>query len=299
MSQDLAAILASVCILALYFVTAFAVRSRWGGTLLIHPLKVTAHIRGRASLSRTQVFFFTFIFVWITIYWLLREGELAPINDTVLALLGIAVAGAGLGRVADTTRFRVSGENWAWAKGKGWITQDFSRARPSNPSSNTIGTTPKLRDLFTSDQGFEVARFQAVAFSLIIGIALLYNGITVAHSADFADFSIEGHYLTLIGISQGVYVGGKLTGGNLIAELNKKLDRLRPLELAFVQAVASSELWFRAEPEARTMKRARDEIAPDEYSQYMSVASETAILVEELTGVAVEQDKKEPQLPPA
>lgn len=299
MNQSLAAIVASLCILALYVVAAFAVRNRWGGTLLVHPLMVTAHIRGRASLSRTQVFFFTFIFIWITIYWLLREGELAPINDTVLALLGIAVAGAGLGRVADTTRFRVSGENWAWAKAKRWISQDFSRALPPDPSNNAVGTTPKLSDLFTSDQGFEVARFQAVAFSLVVGIALLYNGVTVETSAEFVKFSVEGHYLTLIGISQGVYVGGKLTGGNPIGELNKKLDQLRPLELKFTQAVAGSNEWLGAEEENRTMKRAREEIAPGEYSEYSTVASEAATLIQELTGVVVPQDRIEPRLPPA
>ena len=117
MDQDLAAIAATLCILALYVVAAFAVRHRWSGTLLVHPLKVTAHIRGRASLSRTQVFFFTFIFIWITIYWLLREGELATINDTVLALLGIAVAGAGLGRVATPLDF-VSAERIGRGRGQ-------------------------------------------------------------------------------------------------------------------------------------------------------------------------------------
>ena len=60
---------------------------------------------------------------------------------------------------------------------------------------------------------------------------------------------MDGHYLTLIGISQGVYVGGKLTGGNPIGELNKVLDQLRSLELAFTQAVATSEQWLRAQEE--------------------------------------------------
>ena len=299
MTQGIAAVVATACICALYFLAAFAVSNRWGGTVLIHPLMVTAHIRGRASLSRTQVLFFTFIFVWITIYWLVRDGELVSINHTVLTLLGIAVAGAGLGRVADTTRFRVSGENWAWAKDKNWISQDFSKALPSDHSKGNVGTTPKLRDLFTSDQGFEVARFQAVAFSLVVGVALLYNGATANGAESFDHFEIEGHYLTLIGISQGVYVGGKLTGGNLIGELNKMLDRLRSLELEFTQAVAESEAWREADEDERTMKRAKEEIAPKKYSEYKSVASEAAVLVQELTGVRVLDDDTEPKLPPA
>ena len=130
-------------------------------------------------------------------------------------------------------------------------------------------------------------------------MALLYNGVTVAHGAEFVNFSVESHYLTLIGISQGVYVGGKLTGGNPIGELNKKLDQVRPLELAFTQAVARSDKWLGAEEEDRTMKRAREEIAHDEYLAYSSVASEAATLIQELTGVVVPLDRIEPRLPPA
>ena len=289
MTSDVSASLATVCVFLLYFVAGLSVRGRWRGAWFIQPLKITAHVNGRASLSRTQVFVFSLIFVWISIYWLLKSGKLLSINDTVLALLGIAVAGAGLGRVADTTRFRISGDNRAWAIGKGWVERDFSRAAE--------GTTPKLRDLFTSEQGFEVARFQAVAFSLIVGIALLYNGATATSIAAFGNYSIDGPYLTLIGISQGVYVGGKLTGGNLIGDLDKKLGELRPLELAFNKAVANSADWLRAEPDKRTLKFAREEIAPNEYCEYVGAATVAATLVHELTGVVIPSEKIMPGLP--
>ena len=180
MTNEVSASLATACVILLYFAAGFAIRDRWGGKWFVHPLKITAYVGGRASLSRTQVFVFTLIFIWISIFWLLKSGNLLSIDDTVVALLGIAVAGAGLGRVADTTRFRVSGENWAWAINKRWIVRDFSRAAE--------GTTPRLKDLFTSDQGFEVARFQAVAFSLVVGIALLYSGATAESISKFGEY---------------------------------------------------------------------------------------------------------------
>ena len=289
MSTNIAALVATACVVVLYIVAAFGVRDRWGGTLPANPLKVTAHVTGRASLSRTQVAFFTLLFVWISVYWLMREGILISVDHTVLALLGITVVGAGLGRATDTARFRVSGENWAWAIGKRWISRDFSRA--------SHHTTPKLSDLFTSDQGFEVARFQAVAFSLVVGIALLYVGATAGGVSELEKFSIGESYLTLIGISQGVYVGGKMVGGNPIRDLNRKLDEVRPLELSFSRAVAKSETWLRTDRENRTMALAREQIAPDEYSAYMTAATEAATLAQNLTGVPIKQAIIEPRLP--
>ncbi len=289
MTDPLSAILATASVLFLYIVAGFGIRSRWGGTWFVQPLKITAHISGRGSLSRTQVFFFTLIFIWISIFWLLKSGKLLSIDDTVVALLGIAVAGAGLGRVADTTRFRVSGENWAWAVEKGWIVRTFSKG--------AVGAEPRLQDLFTSDQGFEVGRFQAVAFSLVVGIALLYNGATAESLDKLSKYSIDGAYLTLIGISQGVYVGGKLTGGNLIGDLNRKLDDIRSLELTFNKMVATSGDWLQIPPEERSIQIARERIASEEYRDYMAAATAAAVMVHELIGVEVQADRVEPRLP--
>ena len=96
-----------------YQLAVNAIKSRWGYKLLINPLKITAEATGRASLSKSQVFFFTLIVAWLSIYWVMKEGELVPLSNSIIILLGIAAGGAGLGRVAGTTRSRVTGENWA------------------------------------------------------------------------------------------------------------------------------------------------------------------------------------------
>ena len=290
MSSPLHAIAATLLVMVLYAFAVNAVKHLWEHELSLNPLKLVADPTGRASLSAIQVLFFTIIVVWLATYWALQERTLVPIDNSLLALLGIASAGSLLGRGADTARFRVSGENWSWAKQKGWIKNDFTQ--------NSSNRKPKSSDLITSDSGLDVARFQAVGFSLVIGITLLYEGATASDSNAFSQFTIDDAYLTLIGISQGVYVGGKVVRGNLIADLNAKLDKVRPLELAFTTTVLKSDPWRNASQGTQTMGLARVKCAPDEYAAYMSVAAEASTMVETLTGNSINLEVIEPELPP-
>lgn len=283
------AIIATIFVFIFYLLSANAVKSRWGYKLLINPLKITAEVTGRASLSKTQVYFFTLIVSWISIYWITKEGGLVPLNNSIIMLLGIAAGGAGLGRVAGTARSRVTAENWAWAKKKRWIKNDFTQA-PSD-------CVPKFSDFFISDQGFEVSRFQAVIFSVIVGISLLYEGVMIPNIEAFKDFSIDDAYLALIGLSQGVYVGGKVVGANPIAELITKLDKVRELELAFTTAVVKSPTWSNATVADRDMQLAREESAPNEHAAYMSAATEAAEIVGSLTGNKIDAACIQPELP--
>ena len=281
---------ATVVVIIFYLFMGYAVSHRWQQKIVINPLKIIANNSGRASLSSTQVFFFTMIVLWLVIYWFVKEGKLIPINDTILWLLGIAIVGSGTGKAADSTRSRVSAENWTWAKRKGWIKNDFTRI-----SSEYV---PKISDLITSDQGFDIARFQAVAFSLVVGISLLYNGAIAECATAFSKIEIDGAYLSIIGISQGTYIGGKYVGANLFAELNKKLDKVRPLELAFTTAVINSEIWRNADNEARDIKLACEQCAPSEYIAYISATTEAAEIVGSMTGNVIDAARIQPELPP-
>ena len=283
------AAVAIALLIPLYLVASFSVSERWNRKIVLNPLKLIADDRGRASLSNLQVFFFTLIVVWLAIYWLVKEGELVAINNTVLGLLGIAVAGSGLGKAVDAARFRIRGENWAWAQAKQWIIKDFTR--------NSSTREPRLGDLVTSDQGFDVARFQAVVFSVVVGMSLLYSGATAAHAEAFSSFAIGNAYLTLIGISQGVYVGGKAIGGNLVADLDAKLTELRSLEQQFQIAVAKSSVWRDADASARTPQLAAEQAAPDQYLAYAGAAEIAAAMVGQLTGTRPADDLVQPQLP--
>ena len=283
-------IIATSLVAIIYALASMAVKHRWNHVAPINPLKIIADFTGRASLSNMQVFFFTLIVTWLAIYWVVQAGALIPINSSLLALLGIAVVGSGASKAVDTSRLRVTAENWAWAKKKGWIKNDFTRA--------ATGREPKLSDLLTSDQGFEIAKFQAVAFSLVVGISLLYYGTTTSDPQAFSTYTIPGTYLSLIGISQGVYVGGKLVGANLFAELNTKLDKVRTLELAFTATVVKSSRWAGAAAADKVIEIAREKDAPTEYTAYISAATEAAEIVGNLTGIVVDAALIQPELPP-
>ena len=283
------ALVATLLVMLLYVAAGLSVKNRWNHKFPLNPLKIVADLSGRASLSNTQVFYFTIIVVWLAVYWVVQGGELVPFDDSILYLLGIAVVGSGVGKATDIARFRVTGVNWAWAKKKGWIKRDFTGASAER--------VPRLSDLIATEQGFDVARFQAVAFSLVVGIALLYNGATATDAKSFSTFTIGGTYLSLVGLSQTVYVGGKLVSGNLVADLNVALDRIRQLEAGFSLMVAKSDAWRNAAATERTIDLAREHCAVDEYAAYMSAASDAIEMVESLTGVSVDSGAVQPALP--
>ena len=60
-------IVATASILILYIAACFAVRNRWNHKLTLNPLKIIAEPSGKASLSSTQVMFFTLIILWLAI----------------------------------------------------------------------------------------------------------------------------------------------------------------------------------------------------------------------------------------
>ncbi len=282
-------IVATASILILYIAACFAVKNRWNDKITLNPLKIIADPSGKASLSSAQVMFFTLIVLWLAIYWVVQEGELVSIDKSVLVLLGITIVGSGVGKVTDATRFRVTAENWAWVKNKTWIKRDFTRA--------SMERTPRISDLLTTDQGFDIARFQAVAFSIVVGIALLWIGYTAESAESFSNLIIDEAYLALVGISQGAYVGGKYVGGNLFQELNTKLDEVRTLEVNFAAAVTNSTKWKEVSKHNGNIPLVSQECAPSEYISYMSAAKEASEIIGSMTGNSIDSARIEPALP--
>ena len=283
------AFIAIIIVFILYFFASFAVRQQWKHFIVFNPLKILSNVNGRASLSSIQLFFFSLIVMWLATYWVLQEGNLVPLDNSVLGLLGIAVLGSGVGKITDATRFKVTAENWAWAKKKNWIKKDFTKASPDR--------SPEFGDLFTSVQGFDITRFQAVGFSLILGIALIYNGATAADAADFSNFYIDEAYLALIGISQGAYVGGKYINGNLFRELNEMLDKVRSLEISFTSSVAKFDGWKNMPMQESDIKLAIEKYALSEYVAYMSAATNAVEIVRSMTGNIIKPICIQPGLP--
>jgi hypothetical protein len=82
--------------------------------------------------------------------------------------------------------------------------------------------TARWRDIVTSDGEFDVYRFQNVVFSLVVVGALLGAGFS-----DLSTFAIPLNLLGILGLSQIVYVGGKLATPPSFDELNKAATDLR------------------------------------------------------------------------
>jgi hypothetical protein len=164
---------------------------------------------GNCSLARFQVLLFTLVLTGVYAYVLARTGELSGLSTTVLALLGITLAGSTLARatggpVVDTP-------NRLWLLGTGLL--------------DGTPRVPAWRDLIASDGEIDVTRVQAVAFSLFAAAALVINGTT-----NLAGFEIPQEINYLMGLSQVVYIAGKALPQEAAKRLNEEIRAIRTAE---------------------------------------------------------------------
>ena len=250
-------------------------------------LVITQGVHARASLSNLQLFFFTLAVIWVVVAFLTWTGELAGLSGDVVVLLGIGAAGTAGGKVAAVAKGRLDFENWAWLVRKEWIKESIQRG-PNNRK-------PEFGDLLRTGGDFDIGKFQLFAFSLVVGAALIYFAAHGADVTDFAEFEIPAAYLSLIGLSQVAYIGGKAVGPNTVGDLNRKLTEVRRLESDFVTAVETE--WSRLEPGAdRSLETARA-AKPESYRAHRIAAEEAATMVGERTGNAVADANIEPDIP--
>lgn len=188
----------------------------------LSPLWLALDGSGRASLSNLQIIFFSLIVLYLVSYILLRTGILASLSDTVLYLLGIAAVGSVGGKLATANTQRLSFDNWAWAKRKGWTNTDGYHV-----------SKPQWSDFFTTNDDFDPYKFQMLSFSFVIGVALLMTGLS-----GLAIFTIPTALLGVIGLSQATYIGGKIAVPVTFGDLDNKLTELRKAQDEFLAATA-------------------------------------------------------------
>jgi hypothetical protein len=158
-------------------------------------------------------------------YIVSRTGILSDLSSTILILLGIAGVGSAAAKATDVSRNRIDFDNWAWFVRKGWL-----------PHGGLAAVNEaKWRDILTTDGEFDVYHFQNLIFSVVVGGALLVVGLR-----DLASFSIPETLLGILGLSQVVYLGGKLVGAPSCAELNKATGALKDLERDFVTSATTT-----------------------------------------------------------
>ncbi len=261
--------LAIVIVIGAYFLSAKAF-CRFSGLTLkgVHawnPIRITAGPDNRGSLSAFQVFFFTILVFAMLTYVLLRTGVLSDLSTTILELLGISGVGAAAAKGAESSNTSLDPTNQTWLMNNGWFDQASTRA-PTDPS---------FYDLISSDGNFDVYRFQSLIFTGAVGIALFAGGVF-----QLASFTVPQNILGILGLSQVVYIAGKLVTSNNATQLNAVITDLRNAEAAYREAVHTST----DTPETRD-KTARTKAA------FLDKAGGAAKLFTDVTGRPIDSTK--------
>ncbi|QYY33785.1 putative Ig domain-containing protein (plasmid) [Cupriavidus pinatubonensis] len=181
------------------------------------PVVLTAGPTGRGSAAKLQILFFSLLVLGMVFYIWMLTGQLTGLSTTVLLLMGISGIGATAAAGTDVAKNRLDFDNWAWLISRGWL--------PKGGSAEL--NFARWKDIFATDGEFDATRFQMVTFSVMVGLALLAAGVQLT---DLSTFDIPVGLLGILGLSQAVYVAGKLVAPPAISEFNKKLDQLRQAE---------------------------------------------------------------------
>ena len=224
------------------------------------PVFLSQDATGVASLARLQLLAFTLAVVFVYTYVFARTGELAALSEDVLKLLGIAVLGSSFARIVGDSG-SVTPENRIWLKGKGLVVTRDDRL-------------PQVAQLVCADGVVDVARVQAIVFSVLTVIALLWKG-----PRDLGGFEISQETLYLLGLSQIAYVAGKAIPAENVRRLNAEVGAMRAAERELTAATARQAALAAGAP-AEVARGAEDLVtARNNWNAALTAAEET------LTGV--------------
>jgi hypothetical protein len=212
--------IAGLTVLIAYLWLAYALRkhdSTFESYLrALNPVKITSGPDGKGSLSKFQVLCFSLLVFGLILLFMLQTGMLTDLSLTVLTLLGINGLGATLAKGADTDRNTISGDNKAWLLRRNWIQVG------KGPVDNSKAS---WADFFSTDGEFDVYRYQSFIFALVVAGALIAAGVS-----QLSTFTIPDTILGIVGLSQAVYIGGKLVTRTNMADLNDAIADLRDRE---------------------------------------------------------------------
>lgn len=222
------------------------------------------------------------VFVMLA-FVLMRTGVLSDLSTTVLELLGISGIGAAAAKGTDLSKTAIDPANRAWLLNKGWF--DAPSIRPASQ--------PTFFDLISSDGNFDVYRFQSFLFSVAVGGALFIGGVS-----QLSSFTVPQNILGILGLSQIVYIAGKLVNDSSASQINAIITDLRSAEADFREAV----LTYRPSPGAAvaappaTLQDAIDRVGNAAYAKYFDKAKGAAKLFTSVTGLVVDGDKLKPSI---
>ena len=110
-----------------------------------------------------------------------------------------------------------------WLIARGWLP----------PAGWAAINKASWHDIITNDGGeFDVYRYQSCIFSLTVGGALLVGGVN-----ELASFTIPQTLLGILGLSQAVYISGKLVSKSSVAGLDDAVTKARAAEKTHTDAM--------------------------------------------------------------
>jgi hypothetical protein len=244
----------------------------------LDPVKVTAGADGKGSLSKFQILFFSLVVFGLILLFSLQTGLLTDLSITIVGLLGIHGLGATAAKGADAQRIVISPENTAWLYHKNWLT----------PSRLPVDRSKAVwSDFFSTDGKFDVYRYQSFIFSLVVVLALIFGGVT-----QLSTFTVPETILGIVGLSQAVYIGGKLVTPTNISNINDAITDLRNQEKQlFMTAAAAKNGVIASVDEAIQMA---GQVA---YGAYMEKARNVAALIRLQMDISVPDSALAPSMP--
>ena len=184
---------------------------KWPWPQCLDPVWMSSDMYDRASLSKLQILAFALVVSFGVTYSAVRTGVLSDLSTSIVLLLGIPALGALGNQAAATARDRLSLDNWAWLANRGVF--------PMNDPGKDV---PRWRDLVMSEAELDLYKLQALLFSVIVCVALITSGFS-----NLATFKVPDTLMQILGLSQLVFVGGRLTKPTTIGDLDDLVTELR------------------------------------------------------------------------
>jgi hypothetical protein len=178
-------------------------------------LRIICTSDGYASLSQLQIVLWTFVVGMSAIYVMTLSGNLISISAGTLTLLGIASGAGLLARIQGapgkepTTPPKPAPDASTPAAGASSKPAMGASSKPAMGASTEAAEAiePEWADLVIPNRGsgeIDVTRLQMLAFTLIVAAFVVVKVV-----ADYEIPTIPESFLVLLGISNGVYVGGR------------------------------------------------------------------------------------------
>lgn len=172
----------------------------------LDPIRFVSGKYGGASLSLAQILLWTVLVFSASFYVLVASGKLLDLTTEVLTLLGIAGGSSVLAKIAASAK-----DN----KGRKIIEMQQSQQQRE----------PKWTDLFQSEGRPDLYKFQMALFTTLAAVFVAGKIFTTLTFPE-----LPANLLTLIGISNGVYLAAKGTAKTVFERLAEKHDELKKAE---------------------------------------------------------------------